>query len=193
MSREGEALDTLRWGDAETLNLLGTGAFANIVKSASKQLVKANWRWPLMWGLRIVIVPQLAQGETATFTVTFTVTIGVGQNSMDALFAYTIAPTAGVYPICINDLIEIPAADIQVTAKLTGAPGVGLVDNFQVGAFVAPTTEPHAGAHLLDLATGEQPGMRWMQNYPPGGSPQHPGTGIAFPQNPDPLHYQPRR
>jgi len=151
-------LDTLRWGDAKQIVFAGTGG-RQLPLGATFQLVAARWRWPLLWGVRIVIVPALDAGETGTFVVDVQVTLGSGQNSMTAHFTYTIAPTAGVYPICVNDFLEIPASDIQVTATINGNPSVaGTVnESLQVGVFVAPQTEPHATTRMYEAMVEQAP------------------------------------
>jgi hypothetical protein len=191
MSQHGQALDTLRWGDSRAIVFTAQSG-DNIPAFPIIQLVKAQWRWPLLWGLRLVIVPSFDATETAAFSVAVQVTLGAGQNSTTATFTYALTHP---YPVCVNDFIELPASDIQVTATLTGVPAANDVqENVTIGAYVAPTTEPHAMTHLFEALVEKAPqGQRWMQDYPSGGAPTHPGTGIAFPVNPDPLHYQSRR
>ena len=190
MSRHGTALDTLRWGDAQNVQIVN-GALAIETVSITRQLAQARWRWPLMWGLRIGITPQVGNGETLTFTVQYKVTIGCGQNSADMFFNYTIAPAAGLY-LPVTDFIELPAQDIQVIATVNSPGGSGVTDNFQVSAFLAPTTEPHAMTHLFEhLVEGDPEGVRWTTEHHQPSAAQ-PGTGLGFPINPDPLHYQRR-
>lgn len=190
MSRHGTALDTLRWGDAQNATIVNP-SLAAVTQVQTKQLAQARWRYPLLWGLRISIEPQMAEGETLTFTVTYQVILGAGQTSANVYFPYTLAPTGGIY-LPITDFQQVPAQDVQVICSVSSPGGSGLTDNIRVGAFLAPLTEPHAGAELVEMLSGDSPGMRWMDGNPHPPSHQNPDTGIAFPVNPDPLHYQRR-
>lgn len=194
--RQGEALDTLRWGDNIPIALEGSAALVGVSSGKSNQQVaKAQWRWPLTWGLRIVATVVGADPLSPAFDVTYEVTIGSGQNSSTATFGpYTITPTAvGVYPT-VTDFIQLPAQDVQVTATVVSdkALSVGIVSTVYAGAYLAPITEPHAMTELLDHARGETGGARWMTEHH-GPTQGQPGTGQGFPINPDPLHYQQRR
>jgi len=192
MSRFGTATDTLRWGDCQNVTLVNS-ALAHVVTMQSKQLAQARWRWPLLWGMRVSIEPQIAAGETLTFTVTFQVTIGSGQNTATVSFVYLLTAANGYAPI--TDFQQLPAQDIQVTCTVSSPGGSGLTDNIRVGAFLAPVTEPHAMTHVYEMMSGEAdaPGARWMTEHH-GSDPDgpQPGTGQGFPINPDPLHYQRR-
>lgn len=192
MSRHGTALDTLRWGDCQNVAIVNP-ALAAATQMTTKQLAQARWRWPLVWGLRISIEPQMAVGETLTFTVTFQVTIGSGQNTANVYFVYLLTAANGYAPI--TDFLQLPAQDVQVQCTVSSPGGSGLTDNIRVGAFLAPVTEPHATTHLYEIASGEsqEPGARWMTEHH-GSNPDgpQPGTGQGFPINPDPLTYQRR-
>lgn len=198
MSRE-EALDTLRWGDNIPVQLKGVAAFVGISSSSSRQqIAKAQWRWPLLWGIRFIVSVQSQDGGSPAFTVKYQVTIGSGQNSSTCEFDLTSTPTAvGVYPL-VTDFEQLPACDVQVTAVVSSsvALAVGVTSTIYCGAYLAPTTEPHAMTEMLDHMRGdaENRGVRWMTEHH-GSDPSgpQPGTGQGFPINPDPLHYQPRR
>lgn len=196
MTREGEALDTLRWGDNIPVQLTGTAALVGISSGSSRQIAKAQWRWPLLWGVRFIVSVQSADAGQPAFTVSFQVTIGSGQNSSTCEFDLTSTPTAvGAYPL-VTDFEQLPACDVQVTAsvKSSVALAVGVTSTIYVGAYLAPTTEPHAMTEMLDHVRGdaEARGVRWMTEHH-GPTAANPGTGQGFPINPDPLHYQPRR
>ncbi len=185
--------DTLRWGDAFSFQFSNPATGRNATVNLQKQLAQAKWRWPIQWGLRVIIVPHMDAAETGDVTVNVLVTVGSGQNSTTATFQYVVAPTAGVYPLCINDFQEIPASDVQVTAQLlTGQLTSVNLETVEVGVYLAPTTEPHGLTRLFEwMMDPRHAEQRWMQNYGPP-SQQNPGTGIAFPVNPDPLYYQRR-
>ncbi len=163
---------TQRWGDQLTASVTSSGGILPVSWSTNtKQLIAAHWRWPLMWGLRISIVPALDATETATFTITITCTVGSGQTAIPVVFTYVLAPVAGVYAP-INDLQQIPAEDVQVIATVTGQPAAaaGVKDNIVVGAVIAPFTDPHGLTRLYDwmmTPPNEQPeGGRWMDGRP---------------------------
>jgi hypothetical protein len=190
-------LDTLRWGDAKTVQIPAAGGLGPAFAfTSNQQLAQARWRWPLMWGLRIIILPHFNADETATFTVQVMVTIGSGQNSTTAVFTYTVAPTAGVYPVCVNDLQQLPAQDVQVTCKVTSgaATASAAAETLEVGCYLAPLTEPHGTTRLYEwMMTPPDRGARWTTEHH-GSDPDgpQPGTGQGFPINPDPLYYQRR-
>jgi hypothetical protein len=188
-------LDTLRWGDNIAVQLTGTAAAVGISSASSqKQIAKTQWRWPIMWGVRFIVSVQTTDPNAPAFDVTFQVTIGSGQNSSTCEFTYTVTPAAGVYPI-VTDFQQLPASDIQITGtvKSSVALAPGITSTVYLGAYVAPLTEPHGLTRLFEwMLPPPEGGQRWMQNYPPGGSPQNPGTGVAFPVDPDPLYYQRR-
>lgn len=147
-------LDTLRWGDTETLKIAPTqnsGDFA--VPQNTKQLIAAHWRWPLVWALRVIIRPQLDPAETATINLAVDVVVGSGQSQATARFLYNVAPVAGVYPP-INDLQFIPACDIQAEALVLGSTALFVPNAGQsiiTGLFVAPQTEPHAMTRIYEM------------------------------------------
>jgi hypothetical protein len=186
-------VDTLRWGDAFSFQFSNAATGRNATVNLNRQLAQARWRWPIQWGLRVIIVPHFNADEAGDVTVNVLVTVGSGQNSTTAVFSYLVAPTAGVYPVCINDFQQIPASDVQVTAQLlTGQITSATLETLEVGIYLAPVTEPHAMTRMYEaMVEGKPEGKRWMQDYGEP-SPQNPGTGIAFPINPDPLHYQRR-
>jgi hypothetical protein len=196
MPRLGAALDTLRWGDSIPIVLVGAGAKGN-VSSGLRQIVKAQWRWPLLWAFRPVISVQSTDPTAPQFVVTYTVTIGSGQNSSDIPFEYTMIPSFGVYPTT-TDFIELPASDIQIVASVfnNNLLTLGQQSVINVGAYLAPVTEPHAMTELLEHVQtdgADHPGVRWMTEHH-GSNPSgpQPGTGQGFPVNPDPLYYQRR-
>lgn len=197
MSRQGEALDTLRWGDNIPVQLTGAAALVGISSSSSRQqIAKAQWRWPLLWGVRFIVSVQSADAGQPAFTVKYQVTIGSGQNSSTCEFDLTSTPTAvGAYPL-VTDFEQLPACDVQVTAVVSSsvALGAGVTSTIYAGAYLAPVTEPHAMTEMLEHMRGdaESRGLRWMDGNPHAQSHTNPGTGIAFPVNPDPLKYQPR-
>ncbi len=163
---------TQRWGDQVTANATSTGGLAPVTwVNFTKQLIASHWRWPIMWGLRISIVPQLDASETATFTITVSCNVGSGQTAIPVVFTYLLAPVAGVYAP-INDLQQIPAEDVQVIATVTGQPAAaaGVKDAIIVGATIAPFTDPHGLTRLyewMEKSPDEQPeGGRWMHGRP---------------------------
>jgi len=191
MSRHGTSLETLRWGDAQTATIVSP-ALAALTQVQTKQLAQARWRWPLTWGLRFSIEPQVAAGETTTFTVDFSVTIGSGQNSATVHFVYLLTMANAYAPI--TDFQQLPAQDVQVTCMVSNPGGSGLTSNIRVGAFLAPITEQHAARGMYEAhVEGEPEGVRWMTEHH-GSDPSgpQPGTGQGYPINPDPLRYMPR-
>ena len=166
-------IDTLRWGDSQTLSVPGGSI------QQSVQIVQGRWQRPLAWKLLVVIIPQVAAGETGTFKATMNLSIGIGQGTVTVPIPFSIAPTAGVYSPVIQNL-DIPAQEVQIsfTVDATGATAEGDANAFTVSAFIAPFTEPRVLMDLRDalvdraalasraLAEPDRDGLpRWM---PPG-------------------------
>ena len=177
-------LDTLRWGDSQSLTFGPFGAGDTAKPMTSKQLIASHWRWPCVWALRVVWRPFLAEGENATFTLAVDVTLGSGQSQATARFIYVMAPVAGAY-LPINDLQFIPASDIQVQALLLGSTPLGVPGTQQhidCGVFVAPYSETHAITRIYEKTL--EPGQ--------GESPRYLGDNPARPFQDDRLHYKER-
>jgi len=189
--------DTVRWGDRLTVTWDANGksnaglatALGKALGRQGKQLVNAHWRWPLNWQLALVLVPQFDPAETGIVRVAYQVSFGSG-NSIILPFVESIQGTGTAASNATLSLLDtsvlLPAQDIQVTVTgLTtdvdsGHPlqsGGGL----QIGAFVAPQTEPHAMLEALACLCrleGSSGGVDqrhgdWMEGgIPPGFHPE---------------------
>lgn len=173
-------LDTLRWGDTQTLAF--DPGVADPKGMATRQMVSAKWRRPLGWVCNVVIAPQF-NAETGTFVFQARITQGIGGGLVTSVKTYTLAPVGGVYDP-IFDSFELAAQDIQIDVALVRtAAAVGGPESVQIGVFVAPITEPHAMTAILDQTDGglPPPHRRWMHDSPSPGF------------EPAPLGYQPYR
>ena len=173
---QARAADTLRWGGRTALawgptSAAGGNAQVNLDRAIAaakgklgSQLVNAHWRWPLTWRTLVCIRPQFAADETGTVTVKLDWTIGSGDAQQTFSMFYVLSPTTGVgYEDIVDSTLLLPAADVQVTLAAPGGifvPGgeghslvTTSVDMLEIGVFVAPVTEPHAGLHAADVAT----------------------------------------
>jgi len=184
---QARAQDTLRWGGRTNVswgpqssvggNSLGNlqTALNNANGNLGKQLVNAHWRWPLAWQTLIVIRPFFAADETGSVVVRIDWTVGSGDAQETFSTYYTVAPdpVTGIYEDVIDTTVPLPACDVMVQVGaflfVTGEGktlSTASVDTLEVAVFVAPTTEPHAALHLLDLLdeqdkTGRREGG-WM-------------------------------
>jgi hypothetical protein len=177
--------DNLRWGDVKTIpTFTGANIARAIVASQSqgRQLVTAHWKWPMTWQCLFVVVPQFGPTETGEVDVDYNVTVGCGGGMITFQRRVVIPNSAiSVYPTVIDDTLVLPAQDIQIDLALLSTPdsrsftGPGAL---VVGAFVAPVTESHALAHMLDCMCTDQEnrkaGEGWM---PPGFTPTPLGYG----------------
>lgn len=195
---QARAADTLRWGGRTSLswgpsspaggnNQTQLNSAINRARGKlGSQLVNAHWRWPLSWRTLVCIRPQFAPDETGTVTVRLDWTIGSGDAQQTFSMFYVLSPTAGVgYEDLVDPTLILPAADVQCTLSLGGifAPdtdthpiSTATVDMLEIGVFVAPYTEPHAGLHMAESAgalvdANRQDGT-WM---PPGFNPEELG------------------
>lgn len=174
-------LSSIRWGDAENLEFVVPAlALTPIVAPTKSQLVAAHWNWPLTWTVGVVLIPQFAATETATFSVDLLVTMGVGASVATFPVTYTLAPVAGAY-LPVFDQKFFPSQDLQMKAQIRGVPTgpAGATENLFVGLFAAPLTEPHAMTRVLETLTGT-----------PEGNPQRFMEGIGHHEQPP--YYQPR-
>lgn len=188
---QARAQDTLRWGGmfgmsfaAAPTNPSLADDFARAQAHSGLQLVNAHWRWPLSWRLALVIVPRFDPTETGSVTVTYDVTIGSGDAQMTFTRALLVAANAGgTYDPVIDNVLALPACDLLIRARgllmpdnaPLGGPGA-----LEIGAFVAPETEPHTALAMLECLCriegrgGAAPGIDervgdWM---PPGFTPE---------------------
>lgn len=158
------AHDTLRWGDVESFRMR-SGENLNVT---SKQLLQAHWRWPLTWTVQFIALPSIdLVNETSTFTLTFRVTVGVGQAQITYPLVYTFAPPTFAQVV---DQKFIPAQDLQIIATLTGTVAALVKEESMVVAtFAAPMTEPHAMTHLLDHHEGAADRLQKAEHWMPPG------------------------
>ena len=143
-------VDTMRWGDSQTLLMSGIGENSAPV---SGQLLNAHWQRPVVWRLMIAIQPVITPGDTSVFVVNVLLRVGVGQaNSQVPLATFVFAPVAGVYT-GQTAFFDVPAQDMQVQFR-AGIQGGGVPmlpnDSFIVSAFAAPHAEPGGIAQIRD-------------------------------------------
>jgi hypothetical protein len=169
---------TLRWGGSQTFAINPVPGEPDVVVNyPSKQLVALQWRWPVSWNVFTAIVPMFDPSEGATFTMSLEYVLGVGQGIDSFTRNFTIAPTAGVYPVSVTDQIFLPAQDIQITAVLSGKQQTAQPEMCKVAVWGAPQTEVHALLELLQFLRGEGSDQRQPQWMPPG-------------FHPEPVHYR---
>lgn len=146
-------VDTLRWGDTDSLTFFTTGSGGNLSVKQTKQLVAAKWQRPLTWKLLVNIIPNLqGTGETSTFTPLLQLYVGVGQGMIQVAIPITLAPTAGVY-LPVVQFFDIPAEAYQAafTLDVSGASQETKAETFTFSAFTAPFTEPRGYTDLRDM------------------------------------------
>ena len=195
---QARAADTLRWGGRTSLAWGPTSAIkgnaqANLNQAVNNargklgsQLVNAHWRWPLTWRTLVCLRPQFAPDETGTVVVRIDWTVGSGDAQQTFSTFYPLSPTSGVgYEDVVDTSVVLPGADVQVELSQGGifvpsGEGHSLVtasvDMLEVGVFVAPITEPHAGLHVAEsmgaLVDANRQDGTWM---PPGFTPEQLG------------------
>jgi hypothetical protein len=142
-------VDTMRWGDTQTLllaNVVATGE-GSVVKLQSSQMLNAHWQRPCVWRLMLSINPAIA--GNATTLVTVLLRVGVGQANQLTPLATFLATTASGPSVLFFD---IPAENIQV--QFTLGPVGGVItngDQVTVSAFVAPHSEPAGIVQIRDV------------------------------------------
>jgi hypothetical protein len=162
-------IDTLRWGDVQSISGLQKMVAETSIVLKTKQMISARWRWPLVWVLRVAFVPQFAADESGTFTITVTVQLGTGGGLLEFPFFYTLAPQPDGSYRAITDAQLIPAQDCQVFVSVTSSTATGTsLDTLLVGAWMAPETEPHAMTRMHDMLAAASTApphreARWMR------------------------------
>jgi|SRR5215472_11797878 len=169
-------VDTLRWGDTDSVTFFTVGSGTLVLVKDTKQLLHAHWERPLTWQLLVVITADLPVTEHGTFIVTLHLTIGVGGGMKQVNIPITITPVAGAFAANITN-IPIPAQDVQLFATIdaTGNTQETLPETWNLSAFIAPLTEPAGYTDTRNYIAGRPPHLdldpdnaslpRWM---PPG-------------------------
>ena len=174
-SMQMSAQDTVRWGDRVGLQFGPSPSSASLstalakTVSQGKQLVNLHWRWPSVYQVALVLVPDFAAGETGDVTVTYRIIFGSG-NNIATTRAVTIPSSGfGLYNTQFDLGLTLPAQDIQIDpVAITTSDSHPLVGpgSLEIGAFVAPVTEVHAMTHMLEclcsIVETEQRQGRWM-------------------------------
>lgn len=184
---QSRSQDTLRWGgmlgvpiDATPSTAGLTAAIAQAMAKSGSQLVNAHWRWPLTWGIALVLTPQGA--IAGDVSVQFAITIGSGDAQQTILRTVTIPN--GSADSAIDNALILPACDLlirpQVLTTTDSHPVTG-PGSLEIGAFVAPQTEPHAMLEMLacmcrieGASNADQRRDGWMG---PGFNPEPLGYG----------------
>jgi hypothetical protein len=149
-------LDTLRWGERALARFTPTG---NVITQQTSQLVRARWRRPVTWQVQVYIEPLTGftpAVETATFTIKFVTTVGVGQATTDIASLYSLAPGGGGIYLPIRDNGLIPGQHLQIVAVVSGLATNNAEHLLALSAFVAPVTDPAAMSELLELLARER-------------------------------------
>lgn len=148
-------IDTLRWGDTETMNFTEGGAatFTPPTPKSTKQLVHAHWNRPLTWRLMLIFEATVPAAETATFAAVALVTVGVGGGQKETVLANAVFSLANGYATSVQ-FFDIPAQDMQVRFILADISGAASVQphSFAFSAFAAPLTEPAGYTEILKIA-----------------------------------------
>lgn len=145
-------IDTLRWGDTQTLTF-NPGAAALVGVPQTKQLVHAHWQRPCTWKVLVWIAPTLPPGEAGTFNAALEITIGCGGGMVTFDRFYTFAPAAGVYSPQL-DIFDVPAQDIQARILINGITGATddtRQHSWLTACMVAPITEPAGYTDVADM------------------------------------------
>lgn len=168
----GSSLDTLRWGDVESIAVPAAG---ETLAQFTKQLVQAHWRWPLTWQLQLSFHAELGTNvtETADFLFDVEFTVGAGQAKMTYVETFTMTNASGYADVAVSR--ALPAQDLQLRVFARSSKAVVQAAQLIIGAMVAPITEPHVMIEMLDNLEGQRHDqVEWMRE--------------GF--HPQPLHYR---
>jgi hypothetical protein len=186
---QARAQDTLRWGGMFSVAIpVGPSqatldqAVREAAAHSGKQLVNAHWRWPLAWRVALLVTPQQITGDV---NVQFEIIVGSGDAQQRILRTVTVSN--GSIDTAVDNALALPACDlliraVTITTEGEGGHPIAGPGYVEIGAFVAPETEPHAMLHMLEClgkmcGGAEGAGHRdggWM---PPGFTPEGLGYG----------------
>lgn len=140
-------VDTMRWGDTQSLSLLAaSGESAN---AFSKQMLQANWQRPVVWRVMLSISASIGADDAAlTFDVQPILFIGVGQANAPV----PLPPVHFATPFASSvQFFDIPAESIIMQFAILNLSNAAHADSsINVAAFVAPHAEPGAIVQMRD-------------------------------------------
>jgi hypothetical protein len=157
--------DTMRWGDTQSVLLSAGAAFENGF-AASSQMLNAHWQRPCVWRMMLSIAPEMASGDTLTFSVQVLLRVGVGQaNQQVPLITLPFGPPYAP----VVEFFDIPAENLQLQFLVGAVSNTPLAnDRVIVSAFVAPRAEPGGIVQIRDhmkqdIREPDHDGLpRWM-------------------------------
>jgi hypothetical protein len=142
--REWQKVDSIRWGDADTVHLVVPAGGAGLpAQQQSKQLVATHAPRPIAWLLQFNAsgTNLVAIGEVGAVAMLFRVTLGAGQSRTTILVPIALTAAGGYLPPNPPPQIFIPAGDLQVDVLVTMAAPTVLGDHqFDVACMCAPWT-----------------------------------------------------
>jgi hypothetical protein len=140
-------VDTMRWGDTQTLNFVAAGGEGQ--EGLSSQMLNAHWQRPCIWRLMISIAPFMTEADSAlTFDVNVFLFVGVGQANQririgSVSFATPFAP--------VTQFFDIPAENMQLQFQIANLSNLPHLESYvEVTAMAAPRAEPGGISQIRD-------------------------------------------
>jgi hypothetical protein len=136
-----------RWGDSDVITFISPAAVPPPVSVVSKQLVAAKVPSPIAWSLLFdANGVQIPAAQITDLVVDFEVAIGVGQARTTIHFVivlpvatgFVVAPRTIANDGAVAPGMQIPAEEINVTARVTGQTVGGAHYVVAVSAMAAP-------------------------------------------------------
>jgi hypothetical protein len=177
-------IDTMRWGDTQTLNLANAAGESSF--TPSKQMLNAKWERPVIWRLMLTVAYQVVPADVGlTFTVNIFLQVGVGQASQQVPLASVNIVAANPSNVIAPLFFDIPAEAMQVqffVGNFGNQPNAG--DSVTVTAMCAPHAEPGAVAQMRDTAVADpnRASMRDRDGMPRWIGTPHPEHEAGMPQ-----------
>jgi hypothetical protein len=177
-------IDTMRWGDTQTLNLAQGAGESSF--TPSKQMLNAKWERPVVWRLMLSVAYQVVPADAGlTFSVQIFLQVGVGQASQQVPLAtvniVATSPATVIAPL----FFDIPAEAMQVqffVGDFGNQPNAG--DSVTVTAMCAPHAEPGAVAQMRDVSVPDpnKASQRDREGMPRWIGTPHPEHEAGMPQ-----------
>jgi len=161
-------VDTMRWGDTQSLLLTKAEAAGEGGVATSSQMLNAVWQRPCVWRLMVTIDPSIEPGDAAvTFDIAILLFVGIGQANQKVPLAVQHFATP-FNPVTL--FFDIPAEAMQLQFAVQSLSNAITDPNslVKVSAFAAPHSEPAGIVQIRDhmnrdVRSPDRDGLpRWM-------------------------------
>jgi hypothetical protein len=142
LTADGPTVNWIKWGDQNSVEfVVPPGGVDGLPSPDSLQLLRVDYRMPTTWTLRSIFkVLNPIRDDTGFFTVTVTLSIGVGTASCDVVRTLRIPSTAaGVFPdVVVDEVFPAQKVNAKVGVTCSSATATGGQPSVQATLLIAP-------------------------------------------------------